>query len=715
MTKYPVGDKSAPIPVYSRPSAGCFPAFYSLPLCSQPPLQRPHHTSYSTGKMTECLAFPKEKLNYSQQSVEVPGTRKEGQTAIWPELITLDSPQPFVKPRPLRTLVDIFDSGLYKSRTEPFTGVRPVLPDGTLAKHFAWSTYAEIDVRRRRVGSALEALRRKGELWQNEPKLQTVGIWSGNRPEWQVIDLALHAYGKVGVSLYDTLGPDSVEYIINHAELSIVFTTASHLTQLVAITAKCPVLKVIVSIDKISEQTRNTFSTWAAERGVRITTLEDIEELGAQNLIAPFSPDPKSVVSICYTSGTTNVPKGVVLTHEQLTLSTVSCLHGGIFTPGGALLSYLPLAHIYERIAELLSIAVGGRIGYFSGNPLLLLEDAQILKPTYFPSVPRVLNRIFQAAIVNAKAPGVKGMLFRKALETKLHNLRTTGNNVHPLWDRIIFSKVQAVLGGNITMMTCGSAPIGRDAMEFLRIAFACEVVEGYGMTENCGTCTRVFPDDPASTTTVGPPQPVNEIKLVDVPEMGYRSTDKPSPRGEIYEANTKKTIDAEGWLHTGDVGMIDTCGRFKIIDRVKNIMKLAQGEYVALEKVENAYSTCPVVAQIYVHGDSMQDHLIAVVVPDPAQLETIVSKAGLKGKPLEEVINHKSVVSAIQQALNREGKKQGLNGFEMIKNVHVTLEAFTTDNNLLTPTFKVRRRDAYARYKAELDRLYELGPPAKL
>lgn len=179
-------------------------------------------------------------------------------------------------------------------------------------------------------------------------------------------------------------------------------------------------------------------------------------------------------------------------------------------------------------------IALGGRIGYFSGDPLRLLEDAQILKPTYFPSVPRVLNRIFQAAMVSAKTPGVKGMLFRKALDAKIQNLRTTGSNVHPLWDRLIFKKVQAVLGGQITMMTCGSAPIGRDAMEFLRVAFACEVVEGYGMTENCGVSTRVFPDDPTSTTTVGAPQPVNELKLVDVPEMGYRSTDKPFPRGEI-------------------------------------------------------------------------------------------------------------------------------------------------------------------------------------
>ena len=127
-----------------------------------------------------------------------------------------------------------------------------------------------------------------------------------------------------------------------------MFTTASHLTQLVAVTTKCPALKVIVSIDKISEDSRKTFSTWAAERGVRVTTLEELEELGAQNLIAPFSPNPKSIVSICYTSGTTNVPKGVLLTHEQLTLGTVSCMHGASFVAGGALLSYLPLAHIYE-------------------------------------------------------------------------------------------------------------------------------------------------------------------------------------------------------------------------------------------------------------------------------------------------------------------------------------------------------------------------------
>ncbi|KAG9104856.1 hypothetical protein FRC06_008086 [Ceratobasidium sp. 370] len=682
--------------------------------------------------MTDCISYPP-NIDYSRQGVEVPGTRKEGQTGhyrngLWPDLITLDTPQPHVKPKPIRTLVDIFDSGLYKSRNEPFTGVRPALPDGSLAKYFEWSTYAEIDVRRRRVGSALEVFRRNGELWNNGEKLQTVGLWSGNRPEWQVIDLALHAYDKVGVSLYDTLGPDSVEYIINHAELPIVFTTASHLTQLVSATTKCPSLKLIVSIDKINADQRTTYGTWAAERGVRVTTLEEIEELGAQNLITPFSPDPNAVASICYTSGTTNVPKGVVLTHQQLALSVVSCLHGSHFTPGGALLSYLPLAHIYERIAELLTIAVGGRIGYFSGNPLLLLEDSQILKPSYFPSVPRVLNRIYLAAIVNAKAPGLKGMLFRKALETKLHNLRTTGLNKHAVWDKLVFSKVQAVLGGNITMLTCGSAPIGRDAMDFLRVAFACEIVEGYGMTENCGTCTRVFSDDPTSTTTVGAPQPINEIKLVDVPEMGYRSTDKPFARGEICvrgtncfteyykdEENTKKTVDSEGWLHTGDVGLVDECGRFKIIDRVKNIMKLSQGEYVALEKVENAYSTCPVVAQLYVHGDSLQDHLIAVVVPDPVQLEQIIAQAGLKGKPHAEVINHKSVVAAIKKLLDKEGKKQGLNGFEMIKNVHVTLEPFTTDNNLLTPTFKVRRRDAYMRYKEELDRLYELGPPTKL
>jgi len=267
--------------------------------------------------------------------------------------------------------------------------------------------------------------------------------------------------------------------------------------------------------------------------------------------------------------------------------------------------------------------------------------------------------------------------------------------------------------------------------MDFLKIALACDVVEGYGMTENGATCSRVWPNDPTSSGTVGPPQPCNEVKLVDVPTMGYSAEDKPYPRGELCvrgpncfsgyykdEKNTKETLDDEGWLHTGDVAAIDECGRIKIIDRVKNIMKLAQGEYVALEKIENLYAACPLVAQVYVHGDSLQSYLIGVIVPDPVQLASLASNVtGKKVSPedrlaLDNAARDEKVASALLRSLDVEAQRNALKGFECLKRIHVALDPFTVEDGTLTPTLKIKRKDAYNKFKRELDALYALGEP---
>ena len=267
-----------------------------------------------------------------------------------------------------------------------------------------------------------------------------------------------------------------------------------------------------------------------------------------------------------------------------------------------------------------------------------------------------------------------------------------------------MFNKVRAIVGGRVELLGSGSAPLNPEIMDFLRVTLACNVIQGYGMTENCGTCTRQFPKDPTSAGNVGWPQPVNEIKLVDVPSMGYSVSDEPYPRGEIcvrgancfseyYKGEphpplfspstfrsliqlnpidpeaTKETIDEEGWVHTGDVGLIDEAGRFKIIDRIKNIMKLSQGEYVALEKIENVYAACPIVQQMYVHGDSTQSYLVAIVVPDPVVLARIASEVWKKGvsemepKTLDEAVRDERVVSAVLDMLTKDGKRYGLKG----------------------------------------------------
>ncbi|EPQ50657.1 acetyl-CoA synthetase-like protein [Gloeophyllum trabeum ATCC 11539] len=677
-----------------------------------------------------------EKLDYTRQAEEVPGTKRAGQTAHYRNAIwglvghTPDS---------IQTLPQVFDIGLAKSRHEPFLGHRPLLSSPSTdtpvhAGYYVWQTYAEVDQRRKAIGSAVCKLFERGG-WEGVRdggrEMQTVGIWSANRPEWQIVDFALHAYGKVGVSLYDTLGKDSVEYIITHAAIPLLFASSSHISALLKLAHQglIPCLKTIVCLDSLQSEEGHVLREWAGDVGVGLLDLGQLEEEGQREVREPMRVSKHDVACICYTSGTTSTPKGVILTHGNLTSVTQTNLYGNTFPGGkGRLLSYLPLAHIYERICQHFVVVSGGSIGFSTNNPLALLADLQLFKPNFFPTVPRVLNRIYQASIAGA-GDGVRGRVFREAVRRKVGVLRETGGSGWGVWDVVVFRKIQAMLGGRVALITCGSAPIAPEVMEFVRVALSCDVIEGaYGMTENCGTCLRVLPNDPHSSGTVGGPQPCNEVKLIDVPAMGYHAEDR---RGEICvrgencfgrylkdDKNTRETVDAEGWVHTGDVGEMDACGRIRIIDRVKNIMKLAQGEYVALEKIENLYSASPLAAQLFVHGDALQSYLVGVVVPEPVHLASIASRilgAQVKAedaKALAGAAQDEKVRAAILGELDKEAGKNVLKGFERLKRIHVSLDPFTVENGCLTPTLKIRRKDAYNKHKVELDALYALGEP---
>ncbi|KAJ7771702.1 hypothetical protein B0H16DRAFT_1514415 [Mycena metata] len=618
----------------------------------------------------------------------------------------------------IQTLPDIFASGLSKGKDKQFLGHRPVVSKQPLkfANYYEWQTYGEVDIRRRNIGSAVDHLFKTGIVGGGE--LETVGIWSINRPEWQIIDIALLSHKKIGVSLYDTLGKDSPSYRINHANLTIIFATVEHIPSLLKLAPQTPNLKLIVSIDPLSPELSKVFTEWGQTQNVLVKDFNEMEALGRANLIEPIRPSPSDIATICYTSGTTNMPKGVVLTHRMFSSAVITNLLGLELPEDAGHFSYLPLAHIYERCNEFCTMAIGGKIGFFTGDPLRLIEDCQILKPAFFPGVPRVLNRIYQAAMAAADVP---------AYSAKIEKFRATGDNTHFFWDKLVFRKLRAVIGGNVQLMSSGSAPISPDVIDFLNVAFSCYVTEGtvlfmYGMTEGSAVATKAWKGDPTASGTCGPVQSACQIKLLDVPAMGYTSEDLPNPRGELCirgpccfegyykdEKNTKEAIDEEGWIHTGDVGEVDSVGRFKIIDRVKNIMKLAQGEYVALEKVENTYSTCPVVAQMYVHGDSLQSYLVGVVIPDPIQLANIVSTLDGK-KALKAACSDPRVVKVIFDQLTQEGRKNNLKGFESLRRIHVSLNMFSVDDNTMTPTMKVRRKDAYNKFKSELDALYAQG-----
>ncbi|KAG8887969.1 hypothetical protein FRB98_008642 [Tulasnella sp. 332] len=621
-------------------------------------------------------------VDYSKQAIVLPGSKKPGQTGVY---------------RDGRVLPELFESGLSRGLDRPFLGSRSVVSEVPLVfgREYIWQTYGEVDKRRRAIGSAIEYKFNSG-MYAQGGEFETVGIWSINTPHWQTIDLACQAYNKVSVSLYDTLGVDACEYIIQHAEISLVFVTTQKIATLLTISHKTPTIKTIVSIEKLHDTTRDILIRWGKEKGIEIMDLLEFEALGERNLIVPLPCTPDTITCISYTSGTTSNPKGVVITHGNFVAGAHGLLHGSSYTEDTCVMSYLPLAHCYQRMIDIFTYSFGGKIGYSTGNPLRLLEDAQVLKPNFFPSVPR-------------------RALFRKALETKLHNLHTKGEVEHKEYDNLVFSKVKAVLGGQVKLICSASAPISKPCMDFLKIGFACHVIEAYGLTETCGVTTLGWEGDPGSTSKIGPPRMCCEIKLIDVPSMGYTSEDHPNPRGEICtrgpnvfkryfkdEKKTQEALDDDGWFHTGDIGEVDPAGRFKIIDRLKNIMKLAQGEYVALEKIENIYSACSIVGQLYVHGDALQDHLIAIIVPDPVALSHLV---GNHVKVSE--LNNSKTAKKVMEVLMETAHKAGLKGFEQIKAVHLTTEPFSVENGLLTQTFKVKRREAAEFYKVVIEDIY--------
>ncbi|XP_078267474.1 long-chain-fatty-acid--CoA ligase 6-like isoform X2 [Rhinoraja longicauda] len=642
----------------------------------------------------------KPPCDLSQQSVEIEGSEQARRSVLGdsPKLMTHYHDD-------ARTMYEVYQRGLHISGDGPCLGFRkPKSP-------YQWLSYNEVANRAMDLGSGL--------LQKNcrpSPD-QFIGVFAQNRPEWIITELACYTYSMVIVPLYDTLGAEAIRYIINTAEISTVICDKVGKAKILLKNVEkkdTPGLKIVILMDPFELD----LVEMGTNCGVEILALQEVENLGKINRQTPVPPRPEDLSIVCFTSGTTGNPKGAKLTHGNVVADFSGFLKvtEKVIFPrqDDVLVSFLPLAHMFERVIQSVVICHGGRIGFFQGDIRLLSDDMKALHPTIFPVVPRLLNRMYDKIFSQAGTP-VKRWLLEFAARRKATEVRNGIIRNDSIWDKIFFKKIQESLGGQVRMIVTGAAPASPAVLGFLRAALGCQVYEGYGQTECTAGCTFTTPGDWTSGH-VGAPLPCNFLKLIDVEEMKYFSA---KGEGEIcvkgpnvfkgYLKDTEKTaeaLDKDRWLHTGDIGKWLKNGTLKIIDRKKHIFKLAQGEYIAPEKIENIYVRSEPVAQVYVHGDSLQSFLVGIVVPDPEATEAWAGKRGFNGS-YGELCKSKDFKKAIMADMVKLGQQAGLYSFEQVKNVYLHCEMFSVQNGLLTPTLKAKRVEMRNYFRKQIEELY--------
>lgn len=530
-----------------------------------------------------------------------------------------------------------------------------------------------------------------------------VGICGFGSTDWVVADLACLYLAAVSVPLQTGMSAADTQQIIRETELACIVCSVEQLGAIEAVLPQCPSVRSIVVMD-LREGDRDAEATLARscfeqpERApVALHRMSDVERRGREGDLVPTvlpsarrEPDP--LMTLYYTSGSTGTPKGVMVPESILRRQWHAGSLNRFANVGGTLphvtVSYMPLNHAAGRFSLIQSIVRGG-VTYFvaKSDMSTLFQDIQLARPTSMFFAPRVAEMIyqrFQSEVVR-RSSGIANDEERERISEQV--MREMGSSF---------------LGDRLLLVITGSAPTPPEVTAFLRRCFEVPVVDGYGSTE-AGYITI---DDRIAQDV--------EWRLVDVPELGYRTTDKPYPRGELYvkspltmpgyyknDQATKEVLDGEGFVKTGDIVEQRGPDCLVWIDRAKNILKLSQGEFVATSRLEGLYcSQSPFIRQVFVYGRSMRSYLLAVVVPD---LEA--AGAYLRARGIEP--DDTSVKSLVRSELLRIARDEQLQGYEVPRDFLLEREPFTTENGLLTVSKKPARPKLRARYGERLEALY--------
>lgn len=662
------------------------------------------------------------------QSIPVPGTETEEFSPIFRNAYLKGKPPVANLAPTFSTFYEVFEEAIKDFKDYNSVGQRRFnKKTNKFDDFYTWDNYETLGKKRDYVGSGIMKL--MDDFAPEAAKEEFIlTLFSANKPEWIITDLACHAYSIPNTPLYDTLGKESTEYILNLTKSPIILFSKSKFNKI--IDAKSSSLKILISIEDLDEKDVDSemFET-AGKLGLQLVDFSQVMKLGSENPRAHIPPTPETLYTVSFTSGTTGIPKGVELRHKHIMAANLFLMIQITYPKNPISLVFLPLAHVYERFKINYEISQGGAIGFPHNpeNPRSFMDDIKILKPSHMSSVPRLYNRIESGLKDKIKnTPGFKGWLLRFAVNYKLTHDDNDGVLVN-LLNKFVINKIRNQIGfSNLDFLISGGSPLSAESIVYLRKVLNCGFYQGYGSSESFGgiAITTKYTDDPQNTGAIGL---TAEFKLRNLPDLDY--TYESNRSGELLlrgpqifsryfknEEATKSAVDEDGWFSTGDIVKLDKQGRMKVIDRVKNFFKLSQGEYIASEKIENLYlGNNPFTNQFFAYGDSFQSHLIGIVGVELDPLFKLVQNSPLSSKynTKEKLLNNLNDLELrkfVLKELNKNIEDTGLYGFEKVKNIHLDLEPFKIDDETITPTLKLKRNNAQKHFQSVINQLYAEG-----
>lgn len=534
-----------------------------------------------------------------------------------------------------------------------------------------------------------------------------VCLLSENRPEWAIADLGILSLGAVNVPIYPTSSDTESEFILKHSEATVlILSSAEQCKKIRGIKENCAGLKRVIAIDILPGH------------GTDILEFDDLLASGEEE----DRKDPSAyerlygkvrlgdMATIIYTSGTTGQPKGAMLTHMNFLSNTVACAAAIHAEPGDRCLSYLPLSHVFERMAGYYFMIYQGVSIAYAESMNTVPQNLTEIKPTVMTSVPRLYEKMYGRILEQVHTSPVRTRIFDWSIKTGRDSspFRMAGKPLpfplglkYGLARRIVFKKIKERLGGKLRFFISGGAPLSKEIAEFFYAADIL-ILEGYGLTETSPVISVNRPDA-FKFGTVGPLLSGVQVKIADDGEILVKG---PNIMTGYYKdgERTAKAI-RDGWFYTGDIGAVDPDGFLKITDRKKDLIITSGGKNIAPQKIENLLVADEAIQQICVCGDG-KNYITALIVPNFTKLESYAQEQGISSGSREVLVRHPKIADWMRKRIDE--RSSDLAGYEKIKYFTLLPSEFTQDKGEMTPTLKLKRKVINEKYRSLIEAMYE-------